>query len=414
MKQIVVIGAGPSGLMAGITIKEEIIKQNKTEEVNVLILEKNERIGKKLLSTGNGRCNYSNINLLPNYYNNQEFVKPILEKLPNLENWFSERGLISRVDEEGRIYPLSFHSGTVVDLFRLLIEKNDIILKTSFDVKRITKQNNQYIIFGNNEKIIADYIIISTGGKAAPILGSNGSGYALLKEHNIKVTHTSPGLVGLITTKDTVRGLSGLRMKCNALVYNDDYQLLYQEAGEIQFKDDGISGIVIMNVVSKIMHYKSKPIFEIDLLPSFNEKKIKKYILDKIKYYSNIKLTYLFTGLFQNAFSTKLLKDLSFAQNKTLSSLKEDDIDRIIEYIKHYRVEYTDTYGFERAQVTIGGVDLNEINKSLELKKLPNVFVCGEIIDIDGMCGGYNLHFAFASGFFVGKEIIEKLKEGTL
>lgn len=413
MKHIVIIGAGPAGLMSAITLKEKIQEIGIEDKINITILEKNDRIGKKIMSTGNGRCNYSNINIYPEFYNNQNFVKPILESFSSnqLQDWFLERGLVSKVDSEGRVYPVSDHASSVVDLFRLLIAKNNITLKTSFDVKEIKIKKDKYLISNNEETLEADYIIMSTGGKAAPALGSNGSGLNLLKGHKIKITKTYPGLVGIKTTKETVKGLSGLRMKGEVSLYSQTKQLLYKELGEVQFKDDGISGIVVMNVVSRLMHYDNKMILEIDLLPILNEKNLKEYILNKIKKYSDNNISELFTGLFHSSFSNKLFKDFSLNLNNKLSSLKEEHINNIISYIKHYKIDYLDTYGYDRAQVTVGGVSLDEINNtSLELHKLARIYVCGEIIDIDGMCGGYNLHFAYASGNYVARKIIDKLK----
>ena len=406
MKHIVIIGAGPAGLMSAITLKEKM-----KEKINVTIVEKNDRIGKKIMSTGNGRCNYSNINLFPMYYNNEEFVKPILDSFSSndLQNWFLKRGLVSKVDSEGRVYPISDHASSVVDLFRLLIIKNNINLKTNFDVKDIRKENSKYLITNNEEIIEADYVIISTGGKAAPALGSNGNIQNLLKGYNVKITKTYPGLVGIKTSKENVKGISGLRMKGIVSLYNDE-QILYSEFGEVQFKDDGISGIVVMNVVSKLMHYNTKPLMKIDLLPIYKEEELRNYILNKLKNYSNNKISELFTGLFHNAFSNKLLRDLNIDSNKELATLNKQKIDSIVNYIKNYLIEYNETYGYDRAQVTVGGIDLKEVNQSLELCKLPNIYTCGEILDVDGMCGGYNLHFAYASGYFASQEIIKKLK----
>lgn len=406
MKNVLIVGAGPSGLMAGIYLKEEALKTNK--QINVTIIEKNDRVGKKILSTGNGKCNYSNINVNPKYFNNSNFVGPILESFSSfsLQEWFFNKGLISKVDSEGRVYPITENASSVLDVLRMLIKKYNIKVVNSFNVKNIKRVNNQYSASDGKESLKGDIIILSTGGEAAPVLGSTGEGFKILSEHGIKITKRYPGLVGLKTLKEDVKGLSGLRIKGLVKVFKQS-DLIYEESGEIQFKDDGISGIVIMNIASKIARYKDYKLV-VDFLPTLSKENLRNYFSLKQKEFGGFDLSNLLIGLVPNILGIKILKDADLNTSINIDNLKEKDIDKIITLLKDYQINYTNSYGFDRAQVTVGGVDLSEVNESLELLKLPNVYLCGEILDIDGMCGGHNLHFAFASGAFVAKQILSK------
>lgn len=406
MKHVAIIGAGPAGMMTGIYLKYLINQTH--EKIEVTILEKNERVGKKILSTGNGKCNYSNKNVMPGYYNNEDFVRPILESfsVSDFINFFKEKGLVTKIDSEGRMYPITETATSVIDLLRMELHKNEIKVITSFHTKEIKKKSNGYILSDGKNTIFCDFVVIATGGLAAPVLGSTGDGFRLLGQHGISKTKTYPGLVGLKTTKDTIKGLSGLRMKgiAKLLLGNDE---IYKEAGEIQFKDDGISGIVIMNITSKLVRLNSAKLL-IDFMPNMEYDEIKEYIYQKIKVYENFDTSHLFVGLLPNLFATKILKDLNINLTQKMKYVNKKQIDALCNLIKEYPIDYTGTYDYDRAQVTVGGISLEEVNESLELKKLPNVYVCGELLDIDGLCGGYNLHFAFASGVYVAKNILLK------
>lgn len=406
MKKVTVIGAGAAGLMASIYLKEQAVKNN--HDLEVVVLEKNDRVGKKILSTGNGKCNFSNVYLEPKYYNNPEFVKPILESFShsNLQEWFREKGLLSKVDKEGRIYPLTETASSVLDIFRLELEKKNIHVMTSFDVSKIKQKGSGYIVSDGKNNIYTDYLIIATGGLSAPVLGSSGTGHKILKEMGVSLTKMQPGLVGIKTNKESIRSLSGLRMKALVKLYEEN-SLVKEEQGEIQFKDDGISGIVIMNIASKIKNISNASLV-VDMLPTLQEEDIFNYLINKQKDYGNFNINQLLIGLLPNVLALKILKDLSFKDNIKIKHLHKEDLSKIVKIIKKYQFKVVSLYGFDRSQVTVGGIDLKEVDNNLELKKLPNIFLCGEILDIDGMCGGYNLHFAFASAVLVAKSIINK------
>lgn len=406
MKKVTIIGAGASGLMASIYLKEQAIKKN--IDLEVILLEKNDRVGKKILSTGNGKCNFSNSFLEPKYYNNPEFVKPILESFScdNLQEWLFSKGLYSKVDKEGRVYPITESASTVLDIFRIELEKNNIRTYTSYVVKSIKPKGNGYIVSDGKNNIYTDYVIVSTGGLSAPVLGSSGDGHRLLKDLNIDITKMQPGLVGIKTNKESIRSLSGLRIKALARLFEEN-NLIHEEFGEIQFKDDGISGIVIMNIASKIKNLDKSYII-VDLLPTLTIEEIISYLIYKQKVYGNFYVGQLLVGLLPNILSLKIMKDMGFKDNAKIKHLHKDELINLANNIKKYLFKITSLYGYDRSQVTVGGICLDELNENLELNKLPNVFVCGEILDIDGMCGGYNLHFAFASAVCVAKSIINK------
>ena len=254
MKNVVIIGGGASGLFSAI-----LIKQN-CPNCNVIVVERLERVGKKILATGNGRCNFSNKNVSSRKYNDKKFVDPFISRydFDAIRDKFTELGLITRIDSEGRAYPYSEVANSFLDVLRVNLKKYKIEERTNFEVTRIlnigTKDSPQYVVENTRRQTIdADYIVMATGGKASPVLGSNGSGYALLKPWKVKITNTEPGLVGIKIDPSKIKGLSGVRVKCKAMIYDKkEKQNIWEEEGEVLFKEDGLSGIVIMQMATMI------------------------------------------------------------------------------------------------------------------------------------------------------------------
>ena len=389
MKKVAVVGAGPSGMLAGIKIKESL-----GDKVNVVIYEKKDRVGKKILASGNGRCNLSNTDLDMSYYNNA-FVNNIIKEInsTNLRCYFQELGLITMPDSSGRIYPITDMASTVLDILLRKISELQIEVKTNTLVTNINKENDKYILTTNNELHPFDIVILATGGKSSSYLGSNGEGYALAKELGAKITPLKPGLVGLKTTKDSIKGLNGIRQKVNLKLFNDKDECIFTENGEVQFKEDGISGIVVMNASRVIERTNEDYKLYLDLLPSLTK--------DDIKIFFDMHVELALAECLEGILPKMMAK---------LIMEKAKSFKKAINLIKNYPIEITGDYGFDRSQVTLGGVSLDCINRNLNLKNHKNVYICGELLDIDGKCGGYNLHFAFASGIYVAKRIIEGMK----
>ncbi|MEI3505021.1 MAG: aminoacetone oxidase family FAD-binding enzyme [Bacilli bacterium] len=347
MKKVAIVGAGPSGMLAGIKIKESL-----GDKVNVVIYEKKDRVGKKILASGNGRCNLSNTDLDMSYYNNA-FVNNIIKEInsTNLRCYFQELGLITMPDSSGRIYPITDMASTVLDILLRKISELQIEVKTNTLVTNINKENDKYILTTNNELHPFDIVILATGGKSSSYLGSNGEGYALAKELGAKITPLKPGLVGLKTTKDSIKGLNGIRQKVNLKLFNDKDECIFTENGEVQFKEDGISGIVVMNASRVIERTNEDYKLYLDLLPSLTK--------DDIQIFFDMHVELALAECLEGILPKMMAK---------LIMEKAKSFKKAINLIKNYPIEITGDYGFDRSQVTLGGVSLDCINRSLNLK----------------------------------------------
>ena len=413
MKNVVIVGGGAAGLMASIIIKKEL-----GAEVNVTILERLDRIGKKILATGNGRCNFSNELLSDNKYNNPDFVHYLFKRFGYTEtlNFFEELGLMSRVLTEGRVYPITENASSLLDVLRLTIEELKIEIRTSFEVRKINQTNNGYnLVSTKGDEASADYVVLAVGGASSPVLGSNGSGYNLLKDFKVAMSKPLPGLVGLRVENNVFKSLDGIRIKCNVIIKDKKTKNIYwSEQGEALFKSDGLSGIVSMQASTYLNRRRdaySKYIVCLDLLPNLNEQELVEYFKNKQKLYGSQTVEVLFVGLINKMIGYKIVKDCRIDLNSFIKDLKNKDINKLIETIKNFVLDIKGTYDFDKSQVTIGGVSTEEVKKeTLELKNLPNMYVVGELLDIDGECGGYNLQWAWTSGYVASNDIVKKIR----
>ncbi len=392
MKKIGIIGGGASGLMCAIYLKQMLFDQ-----IEVIIIEKMDRVGKKILATGNGKCNLSNQDIHEKYYNNP-FVQSILSVYQenNIQQDMSKLGLLTDADQAGRIYPVTESANTVLGILLMNLQRHRIVIQTNTLVQQVIPHPKGYQIKTSNQDIDVDMVIFATGGKSASYLGSNGEGYTLMQKLGVKVTALYPGLVGLKTRKEDVKGLNGLRQKAEVKIYQKNGLCIFQEKGEIQFKEDGVSGIVMMNA-SRIIQRQTAPFdIYIRFLPHLSQRELQTFIQNGLQQQKPI--IEIVMGILPKMLAQKII---SMTQ----------DVNTIIDYIMHYPLHIIGDYGFERSQITLGGVDLQEVNSHLELIQYPHAYVIGELLDIDGGCGGYNLHFAFASAKQVAKHIARQLKE---
>ena len=401
-KDVIIIGGGASGLMCAISAK----KNNKN--ISVAIIEKNDRVGKKLLSTGNGRCNLTNKNItLENYcgsFKNQ-LGKIISEYNTNrLLSYFEELGLMTFCDNDGRYYPVSKQATSVLDVLRFACERLGVEIFCKENIKSIKKTNNRFVIKTDNSDFVCEKLVIANGSKASPKLGGNSSCTDYLKNFGHTFVPFSPALCPVKVNSDILKSLKGIRATAKTSLFDKNNKLIKTEKGEIQFTESALSGICIFNLS---LYTAKNYIISVDLLPdhSFNE------VIDIISgnkiLFADCELENIFTGIFQKRITQAILKMSNIREfSKSCKNLSNQEIKAIAGTVKNMCFTVTENSPFEQAQVALGGVKGNEIDeKTMQSKLIKNLYVCGEAIDICGDCGGYNLHFAFSSGIIAGEHL---------
>ena len=406
---ILVIGAGASGMAAALSARRYFSKT--AQDASVVILERNTRVGKKLLTTGNGRCNLSNINLSPENFHGKDsgFSQSILceKNVDWVLSFFSSLG-IECVFEKDRIYPLSLHSASVLDGFRMALVENDVHLATGQNVIQINKNKNYFITeTESGEKWRSKALIAATGGMAAPASGSNGNGYAFLEQFSHKLITPLPAIVQLKSNENFCKSVSGIKINGRADLFVNGKQIK-QEYGEILFTDYGLSGPPILQLsgyASRALAQKKKVDIQIDFIPEKSQDDLLAFFVKRQKTYPDRTLEEFLTGFFHRRISYALLKKaIDVKLSAKVMDLNYSDLKKLTEKCKSFPFPVTDTTGFQNAQVTAGGIDTSAFNPdSLASNLCDGLFACGEILDVDGDCGGYNLHWAWTSGYTAGK-----------
>ena len=400
--EIAVIGGGASGLMAAITAK----KSGK----EVIILERKDRILKKVLITGNGRCNITNVNAnISNYFGkNISSVENILNRFTPQDtmDFFNELGIVCNEENRGKVYPLSGQASSVVDALRFEAERLGIKIETEFYVRKIEKDGFKFRIYSEDKKKIeAGRVILAAGGQSYPELGSNGSGFELAKELGHSVTKLSPSIVQLKTEKHQVKGLQGIKTDVAVTAYGDNKKICTYD-GELLFTDYGISGNVVFNISFVIPLYKNVE-FEIDFMEKFDYNELYEILKERKKIMSHLTMENYFNGMINKKLGQFLSKISGIEKlSKPVKDLNDSEIRKLCTVLKKYRVKILDTTGFKNAQVTAGGVSLDEVNsETLESRIVKGLYFSGEVLDVYGECGGFNLQWAWASGYIAGKNV---------
>ncbi len=406
MYDLIVIGGGISGMTAAYYAKKSLN--------SVLVLEKNDILGKKILSTGNGRCNFTNSNVADtNNYHSYGAYKALLDNtfeefcLEDCLSFVKNELLVDYICKDGYYYPATNQAVSIRNAFENLLIKSQVEVKCNSCVESIEKicasnmiycekeEDSYFEVSTSDSHFVSKYLIIATGGFAAPSLGSSLLGLNYFKENNIMHYEFVPALCGILCKDKYLHKLNGVR--CNACVsLKDDSQ-----TGQLQFGKDYISGIPVMNL-SYNAQKEDKLI--IDFLPDYDADNLRNVLINRI--YNGQTIKNILNGLLNDTVIDVIL-DMSWLNVNIDSSVLNDQatLDKLINNIKHYSLTIEKNRGFENAQVSHGGLDISEINYNFNLKKDNKVYVIGELIDIDGICGGYNIHFALASGFIAGKSI---------
>ena len=397
MSKVVIIGGGFSGVVSAIYAS----KNN-----DVTILERNEDILKKLLMTGNGRCNYFNENQnIDNYHsNNEELIKDIINEnnINELLKFYQEIGIVPKI-KNGYYYPFSNQALSVKNALVNKLKEANVNIITNYYVENIVKNNNKFII---NNDIVCDKLIISTGSKAYPKTGSDGNGYDILKKFNLSMSNINPSLVSLVSDNKYLKELSGIRCDAKVSFYNND-KFIKSDIGELQLVDYGVSGICIFNLSYLFYKCNGKKTIKVNFIPFIDTKEeLLKYLDDRNKIMNNNKkISELLNGIINTKLINVIIKN-SNINNILYKSLDGEEKNRLCDSIFEFEFNILSTKSFDKAQVCSGGLLLSEINiNTMQTKKINNLYVIGELLDIDGICGGYNLTHSFISGYLAGKNI---------
>ncbi len=384
--KIGIIGSGPSGLYLSIFLK---IKHPESE---VVVFEKESKLSKKLYATGNGHCNLLNKNLTKDKYNHHDFMAPILEKYgyPFLEGVLKSLGIELTANGD-YVYPLSESAPSYALYLKKLAEKVGVTFVTETRVLDYKAEEKEIEVKTDKKSFIFDKLVIATGGKSDSKLGSDGSFYEILKKHEYSIVEPIPGLNPLTLNDKDIKPLAGVRHKANVKAFLGK-EKIFDENGEVLYKNDGISGIVIFNAESAIYRHKNPKDIElvVDLFPewSFEE------LMGRLAH--------------DEALNSKFYLDSYLVeplQKHILSRSKGNDALCIATSMKNLRYSVKDHYGFDYSQVTIGGLSLNEVNENLSSRKEKGVYLIGELLDVDGDCGGYNLTWSLLSAIIVFKAL---------
>lgn len=375
----------------------------------VELFEGNDRVGKKILSTGNGKCNLGNVELeLDKYFSSRpERLERFLEKF-NADDtiaFFHSLGLLVK-QKNGGLYPVSEQAASVLDALRYAIDREPAIkVRTQCRIDRIerTAKKNKITLFSGREQFSFDRVILACGGKAAPKTGSDGSGYLLAKMLGHEIIPTVPALVQMKCSEEWFKSVAGVR--ADAEISFDDGERV-AERGELQLVDYGISGIPVFQLsrrMNYILRSRKELVVKIDFLPDYpGEHFADKLFRERRALMKGATVEAYFTGLLNKKLMLLFIRMAGLKPTEAAEQADSERLKRVYELCRELRVHVTGSNSFDNAQVTAGGVPLEEVTERLESKKAPGVFFAGEILDVDGRCGGYNLHWAWCSAYLAG------------
>ncbi len=409
MTKIAVIGGGASGLACAIELLKNV--KNK-EDVQVTILERLPRIGKKILVTGNGRCNLTNINATSkNYRGDTYFTEYALDKYSPESNieFFNALGLYTRTEDEGRVYPLSNQASSVLDALRFECARLGVEIVCDYravHLKTVDTSVTTKIVVNNRDRF--DYVVVACGGMACKAHGTDGDAYDLLKMFGHKIISPAPALVSL-NCDDFTKALKGVRSICKMNLIIDGEKAL-ENYGEVQFTDYGLSGIPIMQLSRFVSVSPSNDIYiELDTAPDFGAEEIRKYLYSRRNIDKGL-CENMLSGIMNKQLCIVLMKECNIQVNVRINELTDSEIEKLADIIKCWKIRIKNSRSFDYAQVTAGGADCSEFyENTMESKRVKNVFCCGEALNIDGDCGGYNLQWAWSSGRLAGNTIAERI-----
>ncbi|WP_343209046.1 NAD(P)/FAD-dependent oxidoreductase [Anaerolentibacter hominis] len=400
----IVIGGGASGLMAALSCGKH--GENISGKRNILILEHKDKIGKKILATGNGKCNYTNLVQKPDCYHSQDpaFVQRVLSAFDEQQTieFFKEMGLFPKV-KNGYVYPMSEQARSVVVLLETELKRLGVRIQTGVHVSGIRKKKGLFSVETEKGTYKAGQVILAAGGMAYPSLGSDGSGYKLAESLGHHITPLVPALTGFQCAGGFFKKTAGVRTGGRITFFLPDHKCVSSQ-GELQLTSYGISGIPVFEVSSeagRAMAHGGKLRAEIDFLPEFSREELTEQLIKLNSVYPGRNTEILLTGLLNQKLAWGILNEAGLLN---ADGLTEDQAGLLSRWIKRFPVQVLKVNDFAQAQVTAGGIHTSEIDPdTMESRLVKGLYLTGELVDVDGTCGGYNLQWAWSSGFVAGR-----------
>ena len=372
--------------------------------VTVVLMERQARVGRKLQATGNGRCNLSNAHAALWAYHGQqpEFVEPALEAFGpgDAMFWFQSLGLYTVTEASGKVYPYSDQANSVVDVLRLNLNKPNITLKLGFEVEKIQKTKDGFCVVGQEETVTCDRLIVACGGLAGSKLGGTMAGYKLLAKLGHKSTRLRPSLVQIKTDWGSVAALKGVRANAHVRILRDG-ELFRESIGELQLTEQGISGPVVFEISRDVCYGPGRWTALLDFIPDLP----REFLLAEInrRRETELPMEELLTGVLHNRLGRMLTRTAGVKRKEFARQLSDQEAEAVCNAVKSLEIVLTEPLGMDSAQVTAGGVLTEQFDKNtMQSRLVPGLYACGEVLDIDGDCGGFNLQWAWSSGRMAG------------
>ena len=414
MPNILILGGGAAGLAAALAAAQS------APAAQVIVLERNPKPGKKLLATGNGRCNLDNTGIAPELYFTADpaALRPLLDTVNTADplRWFRALGLYTRTDEAGRVYPYSNQAADVLALLEHHLAQHHVQLRTGCTVRTLSQSRSGYAVQfetaeGSTETLRADAVICAMGGEAGPQFGTDGFGTRFAAQCGGKLEPLYPCLTALQTAKPN-RSLAGIRAKAAATLLDlDRHCTVAVENGEVQFTDYGLSGICIMQLSGHLAPGRGpkRPAVELDLFPMLDETALTALFAARVPLLPGKAPADFWTGLLNPKLGRALWAAAKLPE-KPVDTLPDAAWQVLANAAKHWLFEGLTPCGWKQAQTTGGGLSLTEVTPSFQFKGCPGLYFVGEPLDCAGSCGGFNLHWAFGSGIAAGRDAVRSLK----
>jgi predicted Rossmann fold flavoprotein len=406
-KNVIIIGGGAAGMMAAITAARK--------GANVTILERNPRIGKKILATGNGRCNFTNVNADISCFQGQNpsFAYNALTNFSVQKTmaFFEKLGIVPKVEEAGKVFPMSDQASSVLDVLMYGLKEAGVNIVCDAYVDDISPKNTTFRIkLENGAEFSSDSIILAAGGKAMPSTGSDGNAYQLATKLGHTVTDIFPALVQLKLEGGFFKQIEGVKFVGTAEILHN-HKVIAQDRGDVLFANYGVSGPPIMQISRKageLLRENKEVILKLTVLDKLTKKELRELLIKRFNNSPQKSLEFSLVGLINKRLIPVLLKEAGLTDFRCpVASIPSQEKEKVLTILQDWRFKIRGTKSWPSAQITAGGIATNEINpNTMESRIVKGLFFAGEIMDIDGLCGGFNLQWAWSSGNIAGKNAV--------